>query len=47
MAARSLNESELRFVCAPLRRKVRFVVVGLSAAALDGAPAVSTESSAT
>lgn len=40
MAAPSLNESELRFLRALLRRKVRFIVVGLSAAALQGAPVV-------
>lgn len=36
MAAPSLNESELRFLRGLLRRKVRFMVVGLSAAALEG-----------
>ncbi len=40
MAAPSLNESEQRFLRALLRRKVRFTVVGLSAAALQGAPVV-------
>ena len=40
MAAPSLNASELRFLRALLRRKVRFMVVGLSAAALQGAPVV-------
>jgi hypothetical protein len=40
VAAPSRNESELRFLRALLRRKVRFMVVGLSAAALHGAPVV-------
>ena len=43
MAAPSLNESELRFLRALLRRKVRFLVVGLSAAALQGAPVVTQD----
>ena len=43
MAAPSLNESELRFLRALLRRKVRFMVVGLSAAALQGAPVVTRD----
>jgi hypothetical protein len=43
VAAPSLNESELRFLCALLRRKVRFMVVGLSAAALQGAPVVTQD----
>ncbi len=43
MAAPSLNESELRFLRALLRHKVRFVVVGLSAAALQGAPVVTQD----
>ena len=43
MAAPSLNESELRFLGALLRRKVRFMVVGLSAAALQGAPVVTQD----
>ena len=43
MAAPSLNESELRFLRALLRRKVRFMVVGLSAAALQGAPVVTQD----
>lgn len=43
MAAPSLNASELRFLRALLRRKVRFLVVGLSAAALQGAPVVTQD----
>ena len=43
MAAPSLNESELRFLRALLRRKVQFMVVGLSAAALQGAPVVTQD----
>ena len=43
MAAPSLNESELQFLRALLRRKVRFMVVGLSAAALQGAPVVTQD----
>lgn len=43
MAAPSLNASELRFLRALLRRKVRFIVVGLSAAALQGAPVVTQD----
>ena len=43
MAAPSLNESELRFLRALLRRKVRFMGVGLSAAALQGAPVVTQD----
>jgi hypothetical protein len=43
VAAPSLNASELRFLRALLRRKVRFVVVGLSAAALQGAPVVTQD----
>jgi len=43
VAAPSLNESELRFLRALLRRKVRFMVVGLSAAALQGAPVVTQD----
>ena len=43
MAAPSLNASELRFLQALLRRKVRFMVVGLSAAALQGAPVVTQD----
>ena len=43
MAAPPLSESELRFLRALLRRKVRFMVVGLSAAALQGAPVVTQD----
>jgi hypothetical protein len=43
VAAPSLNASELRFLRALLRRKVRFMVVGLSAAALQGAPVVTQD----
>jgi hypothetical protein len=43
VAAPSLNASELRFLRALLRREVRFMVVGLSAAALQGAPVVTQD----
>ena len=43
MAAPPLNAGELRFLSALLRRKVRFIVVGLSAAALQGAPVVTQD----
>jgi len=43
VAAPSLNESELQFLRALLRHKVRFMVVGLSAAALQGAPVVTQD----
>ncbi|MBI4324951.1 MAG: hypothetical protein HY674_06770 [Chloroflexi bacterium] len=43
MASSSLNANELRFLRALLRRKVRFMVVGLSAAALQGAPVVTQD----
>jgi len=43
VAAPSLNENELRFLRGLLRRKVRFIVVGLSAAALQGAPVVTQD----
>jgi hypothetical protein len=43
VAAPSLNASEVRFLRALLRRKVRFMVVGLSAAALQGAPVVTQD----
>ena len=43
MAAPPLSESELRFLRALRRRKVRFIVVGLSAAALQGAPVVTQD----
>lgn len=43
MAAPSLNANELRFLRSLLRSKVRFMVVGLSAAALQGAPVVTQD----
>lgn len=43
MAAPLLNENEIRFLRALLQRKVRFLVVGLSAAALQGAPVVTQD----
>ena len=43
MAALPFGESEARFLRALLRRKVRFMVVGLSAAALQGAPVVTQD----
>ena len=43
MAAPSFSESELRFLRALLKRKVRFMLVGLSAAALQGAPVVTQD----
>ena len=43
MAAPPLNAGELLFLRALLRRKVRFIVVGLSAAALQGAPVVTQD----
>ena len=43
MAALTLTESERRFLRALLRRKVSFIVVGLSAAALQGAPVVTQD----
>ncbi|MCP5516558.1 MAG: hypothetical protein H7A45_04770 [Verrucomicrobiales bacterium] len=43
MAAPSLNQSELRLLRALSRRKVRFMVVGLSAAAMQGAPVVTQD----
>lgn len=43
MAAPSLSESELLFLRALISRKVRFIVVGLSAAALQGAPVVTQD----
>ena len=43
MAAPRLTKSELRFLRALLRRKVRFMVVGLSAAALQGAPVMTQD----
>jgi hypothetical protein len=38
-----LSEKELRFLIALLERDVRFMVVGLSAAALQGAPVVTQD----
>jgi hypothetical protein len=43
VAAPPLNAAELRFLRALLRRRVRFMVVGLSAAALQGAPVVTQD----
>jgi len=43
VAAPPLSESELNFLRALKRRKVRFMVVGLSAAALQGAPVVTQD----
>jgi hypothetical protein len=43
VAAPLLKENELHFLRALLRRKVRFMVVGLSAAALQGAPVVTQD----
>lgn len=39
----TLSQSELRLLRALLRRKVRFMMVGLSAAALQGAPVVTQD----
>jgi hypothetical protein len=43
VAALPLGESELRFLEALLTRRVRFMVVGLSAAAMQGAPVVTQD----
>jgi hypothetical protein len=43
VAVTPLSESELRFLRALLRRNVRFMLVGLSAAALQGAPVVTQD----
>lgn len=43
MAALPLGENELRFLSALLERGVRFMVVGLSAAAIQGAPVVTQD----
>ncbi len=43
MAAPALNASELRFLRTLLRRKVRLMAVGLSAAALRGSPVVTQD----
>jgi hypothetical protein len=37
------SESELRLLCSLLKHKVRFMVVGLSAATLQGAPVVTQD----
>jgi hypothetical protein len=42
-ATQPFSESELRLLRALLRRKVRFMVVGLSAATLQGAPVVTQD----
>lgn len=38
-----LSESELRLLASLVRHRVRFMVVGLSAAALQGAPVVTED----
>jgi hypothetical protein len=43
VAPPAFSQSELRLLRALLRRKVRFMVVGLSAAALQGAPVVTQD----
>jgi hypothetical protein len=43
VAELTLSESERQFLSALLRRKVAFIVVGLSAAALQGAPVVTQD----
>ena len=43
MAAPELSESELKFLAGLTQRHVRFLVVGLSAAALQGAPVVTQD----
>jgi hypothetical protein len=43
VAAPSLSLNELRFLRALLRRKVNFMVAGLSAAALQGVPVVTQD----
>lgn len=43
MAAPSLSESELKFLRSLVTHDVRFMVVGLSAAALQGAPVVTQD----
>ena len=43
MAAPPLSESELRFLETLVRKKVQFMLVGLSAAALQGAPVVTQD----
>jgi hypothetical protein len=44
VAAPELSESESKFLCGLAQRDVRFLVVGLSAAALQGAPVVTNTS---
>lgn len=43
MGVSPLSENELRFLRALVRRNVRFMLVGLSAAALQGAPVVTQD----
>lgn len=43
MAAPELNEKEIEFLNALTRRKVKFMIVGLAAAALQGAPVVTQD----
>jgi hypothetical protein len=43
VAALYLTKEERRFLCALLRRRVPFMVVGLSAAAMQGAPVVTQD----
>jgi len=38
-----LSEAELRLLASLLRHRIRFMVVGLSAAALQGAPVVTED----
>jgi len=42
-APQPFTESEIRLLCALLRHKVKFMVVGLSAATLQGAPVVTQD----
>lgn len=37
------SENEIRLLCSLLRHKVRFMIVGLSAATLQGAPVVTQD----
>ena len=43
MAAPELNDKEIEFLGALTRRNVKFMIVGLSAAALQGAPVVTQD----
>lgn len=43
MAAPELSQNELKFLAGLTRRNVRFLLVGLSAAALQGAPVVTQD----